>query len=213
MENYFVRCFLKTIVIVMLMAAISALTAQTLRHAYLRWVQTQNSALEKYNQSLKDKIKNADSIEALDKEYAMVQEEVKKAEEEIKKTSRKVNRFSDEPFKTESELKTAIKNWEKRSEEIRKTRFFWTCGLFITIAGSILFVKWTWFGLSFIIAGLTQMIWWISPSFSFNEASAEYQRMLENKFFLSLLTLVFVMALWFLFSKFKMENKPADAVK
>lgn len=204
---------MKATVIVMLIVGISALTAQTLRHAYLRWIQPQDSALEKYNPSFKDKIKKAASIEALDKEYAKAQEEVKKAEEEIKISNRKVNRVTEEPFKTERELKTAIQNWERRSEEIRKTRFFWTCGLVIAIAGSVLFVKWTWFGLSFVIAGLTQMIWWVSPSFSFNEASAEYHRMLENKFFLSLITLVFVFVLWFLFCKFKMEKKPSEAVK
>ncbi len=193
---------MKPVAIVVLIIAISALTAQTLRHAYLRWIQTQDSVLGKYNPSFKNKIKDADCLEALDKEYAKIKEKVKKADEEIKKSKRKVNRYSEEPFKTERELQAAIKKWECRSEEIRKTRFFWACGLIIAIAGSALFIKEIWFGLSFIIAGLTQMIWWVSPSFRHNEASAEYHRMLENKFPLSLITLVFVILLWFLFNKY-----------
>jgi ABC-type multidrug transport system fused ATPase/permease subunit len=191
---------MKPVVIVVLIIAISTLTAQTLRHAYLRWLQNQDSVLEKYNPIFKDKIKNAKSLEALEKEYAKVQEKVKKADEEAKKSKRKVNRYRDEPFKSERELQGAIKNWERRSEEIRKTRYFWVCGLIITIAGAILFVKWIWFGFSFIVAGLTQMIWWVSPSFSYNEASVEYHRMLENKFFLSLATLILVIILCFLFN-------------
>ncbi|MDD5727087.1 MAG: hypothetical protein PHV59_00855 [Victivallales bacterium] len=187
-------------VIVILVVAVSALTAQTLRHAYLRWLQNQESVLEKYNPTFKDKIKNAESLAALEKEYAQVREEVKKAENTLKKSRRKINRYNDEPFKTERLLQNAIKNWERRSEEITKTRFFWTCGLIITIAGAIIFLKWMWLGLGFIVAGLTQMIWWVSPSFRYNEASVEYHRMLENKFFLSLATLVFVIILWSLFA-------------
>ena len=121
------------------------------------------------------------SFGALEEEYAKAKLEVKKVEKELKRSKRKVNRYNEEPFKTERELQTAIKKWERRAEEIRKTRFFWTCGLLITIAGTILFGKCLWLGFSFIAAGLTQMIWWISPSFSYNEASAEYQRMLESK--------------------------------
>ncbi|MDD5697516.1 MAG: hypothetical protein PHH77_02770 [Victivallaceae bacterium] len=192
---------MRSIVIVMLVIAVSVLTAQTLRHAYLRWLQNQDSVLEKYNPTFKDKIKNAESLDALEKEYAKAREEVKKADAELKKSKRKVNRYCDEPFKTERELKTAIQNWERRSEEIGKTRFFWICGLVIAIFGAVLFGKWMWFGFSFVIAGLTQMIWWVSPSFRYNEASAEYHRMLENKFFLSLITLLFVGILWLLFNR------------
>ncbi|MDD5599791.1 MAG: hypothetical protein PHV82_17735, partial [Victivallaceae bacterium] len=83
----------------------------------------------------------------------------------------------------------------------------------VTIAGALLFGKWIWFGFSFVIAGLTQMIWWVSPSFSYNEASAEYHRMLENKFFLSLATLIFVIVLWFLFERQRMCKKVSGEVK
>ena len=204
---------MKSTVIVMLIIAVSALSIQTVRHAYLRWIQPQSSILEKYNPSFKNKIKDAESLEALDNEYAKVKKEVDKAELETKNAGREMNRFNKEPFKTERELKTAIQNWERRSAEIKKTGFFWSCGLIISIAGVLLFIKCPWFGLSFIIAGISQMIWWISPSFSHNEASAEYQRMLENKFFLSLITFAFVLILWLLFCKFKMEKKVSDAVK
>ena len=179
---------MRPVVIVALIIAVSALTAQTLRHAYLRWLQNPDSVLEKYNPTFKDKIKNAESLEALEKEYAKAREKVKKADEENKKSKRKVNRYHSEPYKSERELKTAINKWERRSEEIRKTWFFW-------------------FGFSFIVAGLTQMIWWVSPSFSYNEASVEYQRMLENKFFLSLVTLIFVILLWMLFNKQRMRKE------
>lgn len=203
---------MKPVVIVTLIIAISALTAQTLRHAYLRWLQNQDSVLEKYNPTFKDKIKNAESLESLEKEYAKTHEDVKKADEEIKKSKRNVNRFRDEPFKSEKELEGAIKSWERRSEEIRKTRFFWICGLVMTVAGAILFIKFMWLGFSFIVAGLTQMIWWVSPSFHYNEASAEYHRMLENKFCLSLITLGLVIVLWFLFNK-QQARKDASETK
>jgi Flp pilus assembly protein TadB len=202
---------MKSVVIVVLIVAISALAAQTLRHAYLRWVQAQDSVLEKYNPSFKNKIKDADSLESLDKEYAKIKEKVKKADEKLKKSNRKVSRYREEPFKTERELKAAIKKWERRSEEIRKTRFFWACGLIIAIIGSALFIKEIWLGLSFVIVGLTQMIWWVSPSFRYNEASAEYHRMLENKFFLSLITLGFVIVLWFMFNKYLARKNRAKA--
>ena len=190
---------MRTSIVVFLFVAITALTAQTVRHAYLLWFQPQRSVLEKYNPDAQNKIKNADSLETLEKEYALAKEKVTKADEEIKESGRKVNRYSDEPFKTEKLLKTAITQWERRSEEIGKARFSWFCGLGIVLAGLLLTFKWQWFGLSFIVSGLAQMIWWVSPSFSFNEASAEYQRMLQNKFTLSLITLALILLLWFLF--------------
>ena len=86
-----------------------------------------------------------------------------------------------------------------KSGEISKAWFSWICGLGFVLAGLLLSIRWRWLGLSFIVAGLTQMIWWVSPSFSFNEASAEYHRMLEHKFMLSMITLFLVLLLWFLF--------------
>jgi hypothetical protein len=192
------------------MIAISALSVQTVRHAYLRWIQPQSSILEKYNPTLKNKIKEADSLESLDKEYAKIKKEVEIAEGEMKEQAREMNRLNKEPFKTERELQTAIKNWERHSAEIRQTRFFWTCGLILSFAGLLLFIKCPWFGLSFIIAGISQMIWWVSPSFSYNEASSEYHRMLENKFFLSLSTFIFVIVLWFLFKKYSALKKGSE---
>ena len=200
-------------VIAMLIIAVSVLSIQTVRHAYLRWIQPKSSALEKYNPSFKNKIKDAESLEALDAEYAKIKKEVDKADTEVKDAGREANRFNKEPFKTERELKTAIQNWERRSSEIMQTRFFWCCGLILSVAGVLLFIKSPWIGLSFIIAGVSQMIWWVSPSFRYNEASAEYQRMLENKFFLSLITFVFVIILWILFGKYKTGEKSSEAVK
>jgi hypothetical protein len=192
---------MKPAIIVFLFVAITALTAQTIRHAYMLWLQPQRSVLEKYNPAAQNKIKNADSLEALEKEYAIAQNEVAKADEEIKKSGRRINRFEDEPFKTERLLKTAIEQWERRSGEIGKAWFSWGCGLGLVLAGLLFSIRHRWLGLSFIVAGLTQMIWWVSPSFSFNEASSEYRRMLENKFILSLVTLFLVLSLWFLFDR------------
>jgi len=190
---------MRAAVIVFLFVAVTALTAQTVRHAYLLWLQPQHSVLEKYNQPTQNKIKNAESLEVLEKEYAAIRPEVDKAEADIKAGKRKANRFEEEPFKTERMIKVAIEQWERRSGEIDKTKFSWACGLGLVLIGLLSGLKWRWLGLSLIVAGLTQMIWWVSPSFSFNEASAEYRRMLENKFVLSLATLVIVLCLWFLF--------------
>ena len=190
---------MRAAIIVFLFVALTALTAQTVRHAYLLWFQPQHSVLEKYNPPTQNKIKNAESLDVLEKEYAAIRSEVNKTEADIKAGKRKAARFDEEPFKTERMVKTAIEQWERRSGEIAKTRFAWACGLGFVVIGLLLGLKWRWFGLSLIVAGLTQMIWWVSPSFHFNEASAEYRRMLENKFALSLVTLLMVIGLWFLF--------------
>lgn len=204
---------MRTSIIVFLFVAITALTAQTVRHAYLLWFQPQRSVLEKYKPVTQSKIKNADSLETLEKEYAIAHSEVAKVDEEIKISKRKVNRYNDEPFKTEKMLKTAITQWERRSEEIGKARFSWICGLGVVLVGLGFAYKWRWLGLSFIISGFAQMIWWVSPSFSFNEASAEYQRMLENKFTLSLITLVLILLLWFFFDWKCRKNADSTAKK
>lgn len=191
---------MKASVIVFLFVALTALTAQTVRHAYLLWLQPRHSVLEKYNPPTQNKIKNAESLDVLEKEYASIRSVVEKTDADIKAGKRKAARFDEEPFKTERMVKTAIEQWERRSGEIDKTRFSWACGFGFVIIGLLLGFKWPWLGLSLIVAGLTQMIWWVSPSFHFNEASVEYRRMLENKFSLSLVTLLMVIGLWFLFN-------------
>ena len=75
---------MRVAVIVFLFAAITALTAQSVRHAYLLWLQPRHSVLEKYDPPAHDKIKNATSLEALEKEYAAIRPEFELADAEFK---------------------------------------------------------------------------------------------------------------------------------
>lgn len=198
----------KTLAIVALLFLIS----QTIRHAYMRWWEPRGSVLDKYDEPAKDQIAAATSLDELLRRYHSVRKQVDLAKERAKenrpKGSDSPTMFQNfqqlqqqnqtEPFKSEQDLRQAITEWESRSKEIHALRFYWLMGLSFLILGMVIYLKRNrWFGLSLLIAGFSEFIYWTSPTFI--GATREFDKLLVNKLALSVVSLLLlIVAIWWL---------------
>lgn len=195
--------------------AVLVLTTQLARHVYVRYLEPRGSVLDRFEQTETAKaIKSAASLDELVSRYAeakkrvdSLDEERKRAEARLSKDERDVFRdaFSEkhkEDYERKSDLKSAIEEWEEHSREIFELRIFWIFGLVFFAAGALLLLKGRdWLGMSFIVPGIIEMIWWTSPSFRFAGIPLEFERLLMNKLFFTTLTLVLLIAAWILQEK------------
>lgn len=199
------RALEKTIVVLAFLALIS----QSIRHAYMLWFEPRGSVLDKYDKPRKGEIEAAESLDELVLRYEPVRKQVDQIREERTKAQnaqaengpgeslrfREDNRM--EPFKSEQELREAINDWETKAKEIRELRFFWTLGLLLLIPGMVIYGRVNrWFGLTLIIGGLSEFIYWTSPTFF--GGTREFDRLLRNKLLLSLVSLaLLLLVIWF----------------
>jgi hypothetical protein len=204
--------------ITLFILAVLELTTQSIRHVYVYILEPRTSVLDKFEQSETTKtIQKALSLEELVAQYEPAKKRVdeldkQRQEAEAGKSKDERDVFRDkfaeqhkEEYSRQSELKGAICEWEKRSKEISELRVLWSFGLALFVIGASLWVRrQRWLGLSFIIPGVVEMIWWTSPSLSSGGCPVEFDRLLINKIIFTLLTLALVIVAWFVDDK--MEN-------
>jgi hypothetical protein len=179
-----VKALQRTLIIV----AALFLIVQTVRHAYVMWLEPRVSVLDRYDQPLKEEIAAAGSIEELLRRYEPLRKEVDRIKAERRATDPKA-RFEDEqdsePFKSEQALRAAIKSWEERAEEIHGLRFYWLVGLLLVAAGVTFYLRASrWTGLTLLIVGFSEMVYWTSPTF-LGTTTREFDRLLGHKLVLS----------------------------
>lgn len=182
----------KTIVVL----AFLALVSQSIRHAYMLWSEPRNSVLDKYDKPAKSDIAAATSLDELVRRYEPLRKQADEVRQERLKAEKPLSYAEErdtEPFKSEQELKQAITEWEEKAKEMRELRFFWTVGLLLLVLGMVIYKRVNrWFGLTLLIAGLSEFIYWTSPTFF--GGTREFDRLLWNKLVLSLVSLVLLMA-------------------
>lgn len=104
-------------------------------------------------------------------------------------------------------LREAINDWEARSKEIGALRFYWFIGLGFLVGGFLLYRKLNrWLGLTLLIAGFSEFIYWTSPTFF--GGPREFDRLLVNKFCFSLASLVLLITVIWSLRIFSEENEP-----
>jgi Flp pilus assembly protein TadB len=168
------------------------LVVQTVRHAYVLWLEPRGSVLDKYDRPLKDEIAAARSVDELVARYEPIRKEVDRVKADRRATDPKAS-FEDlqdtEPFRSESSLREAIQSWEERAKEIHSLRFYWVVGLLLVILGAVSYLRLNpWVGMTFLIAGFSEIIYWTSPTF-LGAVTREFDRLLVNKLALSLVSL------------------------
>jgi hypothetical protein len=184
-------------------------TSQTVRHLYVRVYYDIPSVLDKYDDEIDKKIKHSSSLDTLllhfDKAYnEVIVFEKDKTEEELKE----VNKNRDEPYNSKTKYKKAIRDWEKKEEKIHEVIVFWIVGLILVLLGSLIYYrKGKWLGLSLIIVGFVEMIWWSSPSISTSGSHIEFLKFLNIKLFLSLISISILIVLWEIGKKFDEKSE------
>ena len=201
---------MKALKITVFLLAVLVLTTQFARHIYVRYLEPRGSVLDKFEQTeTKKAIKGATSLGELVSRYDVAKKRVDELDKQIKKAE--ANKSKDdrdvlrdkfreehrEDYERESDLKRAVQEWERRSEETYELRVFWLFGFVFFLGGATLLVKGReWLGMAFIVPGIIEMIWWTSPSFRFAGSPIEFERLLMNKLAFTLITLVLVIAAW-----------------
>jgi hypothetical protein len=178
--------------ITLFILALSALLTQTVRHLYVRWLEPTSSALDKYEPQVKVGIKKAGSLEEMVKHYDEARKKTLGSEFESSKVNSKT--VFNQNSETESMLKTAIQEWERRTKEIFELRFYWVCGLVLLILGLLCYQQqFLWAGLTLMATGISEMIWWTSPSFRWGGGSEEFDKLLTNKIAFSLASVILLL--------------------
>ncbi len=189
---------MKALRITLFILSFLILATQSIRHVYVRWIEPPASVLDKFDGDAKAQIKKAQSLADLERQYAEAREKVKAAgprpsdgDYDEFGTSKK------EPYRTEGQLRRAIKEWEEQSKEILEVRYFWFCGFALLLVGALLHRRGAlWPALAFVIAALGEMIWWTSPSFR-GADTREFTRLLDNKLLFSVLSLLVLALCWY----------------
>ena len=201
---------MKALQTVVFVIAMLVLTTQAVRHVYVRFIEPRTSALDKYDLTETQKaIKSAESLDELLAQYEPARKQSDDLDLELKgleenKTRDEIavirEKFRDQPkeeYKRESDLKKAVQDWEEKSQEILELRVFWAFGFALLLLGTLLFT-WgrDWVGMSLVIPGMIEMIWWTCPSFRFAGSPLEFDRLLINKLVFTLVTMALLIGWW-----------------
>jgi len=169
--------------------ALLTLLAQTVRHVYVKWVEPTSSVLDKYESPAQGEIKKASSLGDLVKQY----DEARKKIPEDENPAEYSPTISKQKAEAET-LRGAIQTWEYQTKQISELRFFWGCGLVLLLLGILLYQQqYLWLGLTMIITGISEMIWWTSPSFRWGGSSIEFDKLLTNKIAFSLTSIILLL--------------------
>ena len=183
---------------------------QTVRHLYVRCYYDRPSVLEKYHDNEIDKqIKKSVSLDSLLIKYDIAFNDVKEFEKgKTKIEIDSLKRIDDKLYETKLSYKDAIEDWEAKENKTHEVIRFWMSGLILISIGSFFYYKRNkWFGLSLIITGLVELIWWSSPDLTLSGATLEFLKYLNVKLILSSITLFILILLWFIDKNGEIQNK------
>ncbi len=193
---------MKIVQTILFVFAILTLSAQLVHFTYKKTFYPLASVLDK---QLDKNIRKTLTFDELVEKYNKADADVKAFEKgKTKEELKKYQTYRDEPFVTRYKLKNAVRDWERKESQRQRMIYYWFGGLVLILIGGLLYYfRQLWFGMGIIIAGLLEFLWWSSPSFSSSGAAIEYARILNTKLFLTVLSLLVVIVLWFAKDKHK----------
>ena len=180
---------MKTFVGLVALCLLVTVAAQTFRHVYVRWVEPRGSELDRFREKTEKEIAESRSLDELVLLYGDAHTKVKEAEKTRADDTRDYERLQKEPYKSEDQLKRAIKLWEEHRQEIIELQFFWWCGLACLVVGVLATKPAAWLGASFLLLGVLEMIWATWPALRTFGAEPEFDRLLAYKVYYSSATL------------------------
>jgi len=204
---------MRVLKITALLLTIVMLCAQAVRHIYVAYFQPRTSVLDEYAKTDADEaIRRATALEELLVLYDPAKKQVDALDKELKDalasaTTREERRLLEEKFQDqhgkeyarEAQLQAAIEDWEHKNQQVTELHVFWAFGIGLFVIGAALSAAGReWLGMSLILPGVVEMLWWTSPSIRFEGCPVEFDRLLFNKIVFTLITLAVVIAAWLL---------------
>src|SRR5262245_38673785 len=188
---------MKTLQRTLAVLACLCLAVQTVRHAYVLWLQPRRSVLDRFDRPLKDEIAAASSLDELVRRYEPVRAEADrvKGERRASRPQGEELQPSDlEPFKSEGALREAIQSWEQRARELHAVRFYLAVGLALAGLGLVACRRGArWLGTTLLIVGFSEIIYWTTPDL-IGGGVREFDRLVATKLALSAVSIVLMAA-------------------
>ncbi len=185
---------------VMFVIAMVLATTQTMRHVYVKWIAPGDSVLDQFQSEVESDIATARDLDDLVLLYAEAKAAVEAYEANPDNPQVEPHRMrTTEPYESEVKLKEAIERRERWQRKVGEVWFFWIAGaLSIGIGAYVFRAVNAWLGMSGVLVGYAEMLFWTSPLLHRRFAGAEFETLLSIKLLLSAITLVTLVALWLL---------------
>lgn len=174
------------------------LGTQTFRHVYVKWIEPTGSVLDKYRPPIADDLTATKDLDELVAVYEPARDKVLAYEEtatlEDIDLSKRTGR---EPYRSERVARDAIERWEAQSHSVFQLRFYWLVGLLSIVGGLVAYARINrWLGMVGIITGFTEMAVWTSPLWHSWGPQSQFERLLNQKLLLSIVSMILLIALW-----------------
>jgi hypothetical protein len=192
-----------------LVLATLALTTQGVRHLYVKYFARTPSVLDRFEkQEIKREIAEAATLDELVTRYEPARkrsdeldaerdrEAEKLAEDKRNDYRNEFNRSHADEYSKAYSLRSAITDWEAKAKQVQELQMFWGAGAILFALGGLLYFKFPWVGMSLVVPGVAEMIWWTSPNFTFAGTTPEFERLLFYKLLFTGITLALVFVAW-----------------
>ena len=178
----------------------SILSVQAIRHVHLYAYGFEESILASYQEffGMKKEIQLEASTDELLAEYEASTEKIKELRDsDPTKKLHQMRQENAELFARSDALGTELRQREARARELRDIWLFSIAGYVLIGLGSLLYARgYDWVGMSLILPGFLELVWWSAPSFSVGGALQEYDLLLVNKIILTVIAFVLIYTLW-----------------
>src|SRR3954465_5886413 len=146
--------------------AMVVLTAQTFRDAYLRWMEPRGSVLDRFDTKTEQDVSSAKSLDELVALYATAHQKVVEFEKANPPKSDEADsqKSQREPYKSESTVREAIKDWEEKSKEMFELHRFWLAGICALVIAVLVARRDRWIAISLLIVAFSEMIYATCPT-------------------------------------------------
>ena len=138
------------------------------------------------------------STEELLAEYKATQEKIKEIRDEDKaRPEYEITQEHSELFARNRALAQEIGEREEREQQLRDIWLFSLAGYGLIALGAFFYSRGReWIGMSLILPGMSEVVWWSAPAFTLGGALREYELLLVNKLVLTVIALAVLYGLW-----------------
>ncbi|MFA8343180.1 MAG: hypothetical protein ACEPO8_09460 [Rhodothermaceae bacterium] len=181
---------LKKTLFIIAMIIVSSLIIHNL---YKLWIEPTGSVLDKYNK-FETELNQVESLDELIEKYETVQEEIKAYEADTTKPKiANLDHWQTEPYKSKILTEERIREWESKNKEIYKLVFYCLIGIVFLAIGFLLYrKKLKWLGLTFLIMGFTELIYWGTPTYI--SQPQIYETMIITQLIINLISFIILLA-------------------
>ena len=185
---------------VMFVIAMVLATTQTMRHVYVKWIAPDESVLDQFQSEVESDIAGAEDLDDLVLLYADAKAAVEAYEADPENPKIEPHRMRTlEPYESEIKLRDAIEQRERWQRKVGEVWFFWIAGAIGIGIGAFVYRSVNaWLGMSGVLVGYSEMLFWTSPLLHGRIIGPEFDSLLGVKLLLSTITLVSLVALWLL---------------